>query len=152
VLGCRLRPGNLPSGEMRRRVALAVQLHQDGMAPRLVLSGGGLSGASEAEIMRDLACEAGVPAADLLCEAASRNTAENALFSTKLLRDAGWHRIVLVSHRTHLCRARLLFRLVGIEVVACAGVSSRSWPMVLRHALHEAIALPRSVVRVLRRR
>jgi uncharacterized SAM-binding protein YcdF (DUF218 family) len=137
---------------MRRRVALAVKLYQRGVAPRLVLSGGGRSGASEAPIMRALACDAGVPAADLYCEAASRNTAENALFSARLLHEAGWPRVVLVSHRTHLCRARLLFRLVGIEVVACAGVPSRSWPMVLRHVLHEAVALPRSIVRVLRRR
>jgi uncharacterized SAM-binding protein YcdF (DUF218 family) len=137
---------------MRRRVALAVKLYQRGVAPRLVLSGGGRSGASEAQIMRDLACDAGVPPADLHCEAASRNTAENALFSARLLQEAGWHRVVLVSHRAHLFRARLLFRLVGIGVVACAGVPSRSWPMVLRHVLREAAALPRSIVRVLRRR
>ena len=137
---------------MRRRVALAVKLHQDGLAPRLVLSGGGRSGVSESQVMRALACDAGVPPVHLHCEAASRNTAENALFSAKLLREAGWHRVVLVSHRTHLFRARLLFRLVGIEVVACAGVSSRSFATALRHVLHEAVALPRSIVRVLRGR
>ena len=137
---------------MRRRVTLAVKFYRDGMAPRLLLSGGGSHIISEAEVMRALARAAGVSEAHLLCESASRNTAENALYSARILREAGWHRVVLVSHRTHLFRARLVFRLAGIAVVGCLGVPSRSVAAALRSVVHEAVALPRSILRVLCRR
>lgn len=117
----------------------------------LLLSGGGAR-VSEAEVMSVLAIEAGVPRAALLCEAWSRNTAENAVYSARLLRPLGLRRVVLVSHRTHLPRARLLFRLAGLSVVGGAGVPSRSAAAAVAAALYEAVALPRSVIRLLCRR
>src|SRR5687767_9398781 len=114
VLGCRVRPDGSPTSQLRRRVALAVALYETGAAPLLVLSGGGTP-VSEAQVMAGLARTAGVPEAALLYEGASRNTAENALNSARLLREMGLSRVLLVSSRTHLLRARWLFRLAGLR-------------------------------------
>lgn len=150
VLGCRLRSDGTPGGQLRRRVALAVHLYQAGLAPVLLLSGGGSSPPSEAQVMRELALAAGIPAERLLCESRSRNTVENAILSRRVLREHQLDRVILVSSRLHLFRARLLCRLAGIEVVAARGVatSPRAAPLA---ALHELLALPWSFVRMLRR-
>jgi uncharacterized SAM-binding protein YcdF (DUF218 family) len=49
-------------------------------------------------------------------ESQSRTTAENATMSAKILRDAGVHRIVLVTQAFHIPRAVRLFRAAGLEV------------------------------------
>lgn len=136
---------------MRRRVALGVRLYQAEAAPYLLLAGGGAP-VAEADIMRELATAAGVPEAALICEPWSRNTAENAVHSARLLHARGLRRVVLVSHAVHLFRARLLFRLAGLAVVGSAGVPPRSVVEALAFALYEAAALPRSITRVLWRR
>ena len=133
---------------MRQRVTLGVRLYRDGAAPLLVLSGGG----GEAEAMRRLALAAGVPEPAVICEGRSRNTVENAVECARLLRQRGIGRIVLVSHRTHLPRARLLFRFADLVVAGSAGANARSPMRALAAGLYEAVALPRSLVRMLRQR
>ena len=49
-------------------------------------------------------------------EARSRNTAENALFTVPLLKEAGIRHILLVTHAFHMARAVPLFEARGIEV------------------------------------
>jgi uncharacterized SAM-binding protein YcdF (DUF218 family) len=151
VLGCRVRLDGTPSSQLRRRAALGVALYDAGAAPRLLLSGGG-EPVSEAQVMAELAKAAGVPPGALLCEATSRNTAENALNSASLLRELGLSRVLLVSSRAHLPRARCLFRLAGLRVIGSAGVPARSARRALVAGVVEIVALPRSVWRVLRRR
>ena len=150
VLGCRLRPDGSPSRQLRERVACALDLYRAGAAPLLLLAGGGLGPVAEAEAMRGLAREAGVAEAALLCEPWSRTTAENALYAASLLRERGVSRVVLVSHGTHLLRARPLFRLAGLDVVAAAGVPARSAGAALASTLYNLAALPRSILAVLR--
>ncbi len=131
---------------MRRRVELGVELTKAGVAPLLVLSGGNpVDGVAEAVAMRDLALAAEVPEAALLCETRSRNTAQNALNTAALLREHGVTRIVLVTHRTHLFRARLVFRLAGLTVSGTAGIPARSWVGAVAATVCELVALPRSV-------
>ena len=88
----------------------------------LVLSGGGNGPEPEAEIMRRLAAGRGVPQAALLIEACSRDTLGNARETALLLRANGLRSVLLVSDRTHLPRAALLFRLAGLAVAGRSGV------------------------------
>jgi uncharacterized SAM-binding protein YcdF (DUF218 family) len=147
VLGCRLRPDGAPSPALRRRVELAVRLYQDKVAPLLLLSGGGPRPQSEAEVMRELALAAGVPDPAILVETRSQNTAENAFASARLLRQSGLRRVVLVSHRLHLPRARLLFRFAGLKIVGAAGVPAPSPGAAIAAATYEIAALPVALVR-----
>jgi uncharacterized SAM-binding protein YcdF (DUF218 family) len=126
-----------------------VRLFQNGAAPILLLSGGGAGPVSEAEAMRRLASRAGVQAEALILEPLSRNTAENALYSARVLRAQDKHRIVLVSDRLHLPRAALLFRLAGLTIVGRAGIPARSRAATIRLLAYEAAALPRSLLRLL---
>jgi uncharacterized SAM-binding protein YcdF (DUF218 family) len=51
-------------------------------------------------------------------EPRSTNTAENAMFSASMLKEAGIGRVILVTHAWHMRRARASFAANGLEVVA----------------------------------
>ncbi|MGH7048893.1 MAG: YdcF family protein, partial [Stellaceae bacterium] len=84
---------------MRRRVTRGIEVFRQGVAPVLVLSGGGAGSVPESEVMRTLARDAGVPEAALLVEPRSRNTFENARETAQLLHARGINAVILVSDR-----------------------------------------------------
>ena len=149
VLGCRVAPGGSASAALIRRIDCGVRLFQERAAPLLVLSEGGAGPVPEAEIMRSTALASGVPNSALLIESASRNTFENARETARLLGSRGLRSVLLVSDRTHLPRAILLFRLAGLEVVGCAGALPPSLRWELGNMIRECTALPRSLARAL---
>jgi uncharacterized SAM-binding protein YcdF (DUF218 family) len=143
VLGCP------PSPRLERRLERGVQLYRQGAAPVLLMSGGGNGPVSEAEIMRRMALASGVPDSAVLIEPWSNNTLENARNTARVLGSRGWRTVVLVSDRTHLWRATMLFRLAHLNVVARSGIRSQSPLKEIGAAVREAAALPRSLLRAL---
>jgi uncharacterized SAM-binding protein YcdF (DUF218 family) len=143
VLGCRS-----PAG-LRRRLDRGIGLFKQGAAPLLVLSGGGAARVPEAEIMRHMALDRGVPEAALLVEPGSYDTVGNARETARLLRPRGGRRVLLVSDRVHLPRAALLFRLAGLRVAGWAGVPPPSERWEVGAAIRECAALPGSLARAL---
>jgi uncharacterized SAM-binding protein YcdF (DUF218 family) len=85
-----------------------------------VLVSGGLGGTRQpslAELMaKTLSTDYGIQPRWL--ETRSTNTAENAIFSSELLRRQGVNRVVLVTHAWHMRRARLAFLANGTAVIA----------------------------------
>ena len=146
VLGCG------PSARLRRRVERGVRLYRERVAPVLVLSGSGRRREPEAEVMRRAALAEGVPEAAVLIEPNSRDTLGNARETARLLRAQRLGSVVLVSDRTHLPRAALLFRLAGVAVVGRSGVRSRSWLLEIGPLIREIAALPWSLARAILQR
>jgi uncharacterized SAM-binding protein YcdF (DUF218 family) len=146
VLGC------APSARLRRRIECGVRLYREGVAPVLLLSGGGGGPEPEAQIMRRMALARGVPPAALLIEPNSRDTLGNARETAELLRSRGRRSVVLVSDRVHLPRAALLFRFAGVAIAGRAGVRSPSPLQEIGPAIRELAALPWSLARALVRR
>ena len=151
VLGARVAAGGRASPAMARRVRRGVALFHEGAAPRLLLSGGAVTGPeAEAAVMRELALAAGVPAERLLLEDRSRTTWENARFSARLMAEEGLEGALLVSDRLHLPRALLSFRRAGLRVEGRAAEEGRleaSLPWLAGQALYEAVALLRYLPR-----
>ena len=145
VLGCR------SGARLARRVECGVGLYRAAAAPLLLLSGGGQGAEPEAVIMHRLALAAGVPQAALAIEPCSRNTWENAHESACLLRLRGLRRVILVSDRTHLPRAALLFRLAGLEISGWTGIRQSSPWRELAAVISELAALPTNLVQACRR-
>jgi uncharacterized SAM-binding protein YcdF (DUF218 family) len=146
VLGC------APSARLARRIERGVELYRKRAAPRLLLSGGGRRAEPEAEIMRHAALAGGVPEGAMLIEPMSRDTLGNARETARLLRAHRLRSVVLVSDRTHLPRAALLFCLAGVEVAGRSGVRSRSLLGEGAAAIRELAALPWSLVRAILQR
>ena len=105
------------------RLTHALWLYRAGRVKRIIISGG--SGAvlkkahTEADELATLLRLAGVPARDLLLEARSRNTHENALYTKQLLADYPEIKsLVLVTSAFHQRRAMGCFEKVGLRPVA----------------------------------
>jgi uncharacterized SAM-binding protein YcdF (DUF218 family) len=125
VLGARVLPGGHPSPALRARIEKAVELYHQGLAPRILFSGGvGVNPPSEARVMKALAVRLGVPEEACLLEEQSQSTEQNARFSAEVLRALGAKRVVVVSDPYHLLRARQYFRLQGFEVATSPAMDS----------------------------
>jgi uncharacterized SAM-binding protein YcdF (DUF218 family) len=143
VLGCK------SSARLRRRVECGVRLYREGVAPVLLLSGGGSGPEPEAEIMLRIALAHGVPQAAVLIEPHSRDTVGNAREAALLLRMHGLRTVVLVSDHAHLRRAAPLFRLAGVAVAGISGLRAPSLPREVVATIREMAALPCSLFRAL---
>ena len=116
------------------RLLMALRLYHAGKAPLVVLSGGNnplfteeVPQQSEAEVMRGLLVEWGIPDAALQVEVGSINTRENALFSHQLLANRGVRRIILVTSAMHMPRAAAAYRKAGFDVVAAPADFQTGW-------------------------
>ncbi len=105
------------------RVWYGAQLYHAGRAPLIILSGGRnpqLHTISEAAAMQQLLLDLGVPASAILLEERSRNTQQNAQFSTELLRQRGIQTVLLVTSAFHMTRALAHFQHAGLHPIPAA--------------------------------
>ncbi|MGI6285968.1 YdcF family protein [Neomoorella humiferrea] len=98
------------SGEQGERVATGVKLYQEGLAPRLLMTGGPVEwNVAAADIMAEQAKFLGVPEKDIVLEKRATSTYENALCSLNILKKNVWHSAIVVTSPYHLRRTRLAF-------------------------------------------
>lgn len=142
VLGCRVRPSGEPTETAQRRVLRAARAYAEGVAPRVVASGGRRWGEhAEALVLRQALVGAGVPAEALTVELCSMTTSENAFFTARLLTRSGVRRAAVVSCAWHLPRAVADFEAAGLEVVPLPAQPPDPGPLThLRRWVHEAVA------------
>ncbi len=98
------------------RVNHAAALYHDGVAPKILMSGGvdKEDNANESEVMKKIAMEAGVPERDILSEGRSTSTFENIAFSKQVLDKAGLRSAVIVTDPYHNARAGLVASKQGL--------------------------------------
>jgi uncharacterized SAM-binding protein YcdF (DUF218 family)/glycosyltransferase involved in cell wall biosynthesis len=109
-------------GGAQERLKQAIDLFRAGYAPYLVLSSGFVYSFHEAQVMRTLAIDQGIPASAIALEERATNTYENVRFVDDILRDHHWRRILLVSSPYHMRRALLVWRKQApvVEVIPAA--------------------------------
>lgn len=110
------------------RMWTAANLYHQGVAPRVLVSGGGFTvdpkKHTEADGMRDFLLALGVPGESVVLENHSRTTLENAFDSMRVLQDTirqggvapSSIQIALVTSGFHMTRAYELFKKAGFEV------------------------------------
>ncbi|MEM4271303.1 MAG: YdcF family protein [Candidatus Pacearchaeota archaeon] len=59
----------------------------------------------------------GIPKDKIILESKSKNTYENALYVSKILKEQNWKKIILITSAFHMKRASLCFQKLGIEVI-----------------------------------
>lgn len=117
VLGARVEAGGTPSPTLEARVRQGIALKHAGRGSWLVFSGGvGDHPPAEAEVGRALSLDAGVPDREIVVEAASHSTRENARETATLLGSRAVRCVQLVSDPYHLARARWAFEREGLTV------------------------------------
>lgn len=108
------------------RLEHAATLWRQGLAPRIVVTGGltGTATRTEAEAGARHLLAAGIPAEAVLREEGSRHTLENLYHLREMLRANGWRHVLMVSDPLHLARAAALARGFGIEVASSPATGS----------------------------
>ena len=125
------------------RVRYGVYLQKRSGLPILVTGGAPFGGRPEGEVMKEVV-EQDFHGQVKWVEGASRDTAENAVYSAAILRKAGISRIALISHSWHLERAIELFKRQGLEVLPAPTAFTTSPPSLFGRALPSADALEKS--------
>ncbi len=97
-------------GGYQERVKQAVDLYRGGFAPSMIFQSGYVFAFKEAEIMRDLALNLGVPSSAIVLEPSGANTYEAAEQVAAVLDKHGWRRILLVSSPYNMRRAMLVWK------------------------------------------
>ncbi len=115
------------------RLLVALRLYRAGKAPWVVASGGDspllLKARSlhEADVMKAMLEEWGLPGSAILVEGLSVNTHENAVYTHRLLAPKGIQHIILVTSAAHMPRAAATFRKAGFEVEAAPADFMTGW-------------------------
>jgi len=113
--GGRYSDGSLTEAALERTIT-AVRLYRQGLAPRLLFTGGPCCGQSASALMANLAVELGVPRSGIFLEEHSHRTYESATNSAALLRTSGMQKAILITSPLHMLRAQLAFRAAGVSV------------------------------------
>ena len=102
------------------RVFKTAELYRAGKAPYVIVTGGNQpwskSGPAEAELIRDLLMQWGVPEDVIFLEGSSRNTRENAIYSQNIINAINCEQPLLVTSAAHMPRALAAFDSAGISV------------------------------------
>lgn len=150
VLGAAQYRGQ-PSPVLRARLDHAIGLFAQGIAPRVVLTGGIAEGdtESEAAVSRTYVLRAGVPDSAVLLENEGRTTGQSLAAVGVLLGARGMQRVVLVSDPFHLFRASLVARRHGLEVLTSPTRADGFWGRLVRqpwYFLGETLKAPLAMV------
>ena len=117
VLGARVYADGRPSDALADRVRTACQLYRDGLARKLLFSGGPGDGAvPESQSMKRMALQLGVKPDDILLDENGLNTQATVKNSAAVFSSLHASRILVVSHFYHLPRIKLAYQRAGWDV------------------------------------
>ncbi|MEU7629587.1 YdcF family protein [Nocardia sp. NPDC049220] len=118
VLGYGLLPDGSLRPELENRLTAAwLQSIAAPLSPIVVTGGNPQNGITEAEAMRHWLVAHGVPQSRISVESRAGSTVQNAVFSTRMLRDVGATSAVVVTSPNHIRRAVADFIVAGTHVV-----------------------------------
>jgi vancomycin permeability regulator SanA len=145
VLGSAVWPNEQPSPSLRARMDRAIELYRDGYAPYLILSGGlGRYPPEEAEVMRRLATEAGIPQEVLLLDEDAHSTWDSIIKAREILDEEGWETVLIVSDPFHIHRALQMAQDAGFVAHGSPALDSPTYTVPARRAFYtsrEVLAL-----------
>jgi uncharacterized SAM-binding protein YcdF (DUF218 family) len=146
VLGAAQYVGR-PSPVLKARLDHALALWRQGLAPRVILTGGVGDGdtTSEAAVGRRYVQQHGVPDSAILVEANGRTTSASMQQVSTLMGRAGLRQVILVSDPFHMLRLSILARRHGLVPYTSPTRSSpisASWKQSCKYALSESMKVP----------
>jgi vancomycin permeability regulator SanA len=145
VLGSAVWPNEQPSPSLRARTERAIELYQQGYAPYLLLSGGlGRYPPEEAEVMRRLAVEAGIPQEAMILDMEAHSTWESMEKARDIMEQEGWQTAIIVSDPFHIERSLLMAGDAGFAAYGSPALDSPTYTIPSRRLFYtsrEVLAL-----------
>lgn len=150
VLGAAQYAGR-PSPVLRARLDHAMELWKQGLAARIIVTGGKGTGdtTSEAAVSRRYLVRHGVSDTALLLEDEGRTTQASLEAVATIMKEHGLQRAILVSDPFHMLRLQLLARRLAIESVTSptrTSPISASRTKALGYVLSESVKVPAILV------
>lgn len=113
VLGCLVRSDGSLSDMLRDRLDKAIQLYNNGAAPKLLMSGDhGTDDYDEVNAMKNYAIERGVPSEDVFMDHAGFSTYETVCRAKEVFCA---DKVLIVTQEYHLYRALYIAKRLGLE-------------------------------------
>ena len=145
VLGSAVWPNEQPSPSLRARTERAIELYQQGYAPHLLLSGGlGRYPPEEAEGMRRLAVDAGIPQEAMILDMEAHSTWESMEKARDIMEQEGWQTAIIVSDPFHIERSLLMAGDAGFAAYGSPALDSPTYTIPSRRMFYtsrEVLAL-----------
>ncbi len=121
VPGNRVERSGAPSLRLQERLERALELYRQGLARRIIVSGGlGREGYQEAEVMRAYLVARGVPAEAVAVDNDGADTYHTAVNARRIMDAEGLRSAIVVSQYYHLARSRLALVRAGVPEVRTA--------------------------------
>ncbi|NVN92777.1 MAG: YdcF family protein [Desulfuromonadales bacterium] len=133
-----------PSEDMCPRLVTAARLYRRLHVPIIISGGSVYAGrAPEAPVIRRFLVDLGVAEEQMILEAKSRDTRENALYCSEIVRQRGFRRPVLVTSAYHMRRSIQAFKKEGVMVTPLPAqfVTGKALPLLWADCLPSANAL-----------
>lgn len=114
---------------LEARIAHAVRLYKEGLAPKILVSGGNdiEDNVNEAETMKKIAVERRVKTEDILLEKSATSTFENFTLSQKILKEKGLDSVLIVTEPFHVARASLVAEKLDYKYSVSPATESSCW-------------------------
>lgn len=148
VLGAAIR-GNAPGPRFQRRLDYGFDLLRTGQVKLLIITGGVGAGKqySEGEIGTRYLVQRGADPQAILAEHSSHSTLGNLCYAQPILRSHGLQSLLIVSDRTHLYRASVLARDLGLPARPAMSPSPfNSGPRAWWCLAHETISVTKRML------
>ena len=125
VLGAAQYNGN-PSTVLKARIEHALDLYNRGIAPYIIVTGGGQPGdkTTEASASADFFLKAGVPDENILREVKGSSTYDSLRDTAVFAKARGIKKVVIVTDGFHELRAKLIAEEVGLDAISSPAKNS----------------------------
>ena len=129
--------GDKPSPMLQDRLDEAIKLYEEGIAPKLIMSGdNGREGYDEVNVMKDYAINKGIPSEDIFMDHAGFSTYESIYRAKEIFKV---EKAIIVTQKYHLYRALHIGNKLGINVTG-VGADPRKYSGQIFRELREILA------------
>lgn len=126
-----------PSPMLQDRLDEAIKLYEEGIAPKLIMSGdNGQKGYDEVNVMKDYAINKGIPSEDIFMDHAGFSTYESIYRAKEVFKV---EKAIIVTQKYHLYRALHIGNQLGINVTG-VGADPRKYSGQTFRELREILA------------
>ena len=139
VLGSKVSPDGDPSLGLSVRLNKAIDVYNEGYAPKILVSGGtGKEGYDESLAMADYLIKRGVPPSSIIRDTKGNNTRATAKHAYEYMQQQQLSSVIIVSQYYHIARTKLAFKKLGIKQIGYASP--------LYSSIRDLYAVPREII------
>jgi vancomycin permeability regulator SanA len=128
VLGNTVEPNGQPSDRLKARLEKAVELYEQKLVGKIIVSGGlGVEGFEEADVMRSYLVSRNIPESNIILDRGGSNTQKTATGTKQIMEAQNMRSVIIVSQYFHITRTRLAFQKAGIDNIFSAHANYFEW-------------------------